>query len=811
LILVALFTALSLPFIPYLQEDLFTKPSKYFFRNELESDKNFPCIDDGDRVKELQRILQSVRRDLLEAAKRLEVTNADFQDAEKKLSVKRVELEELESELTSLRLVQKELRDKRNVPLMLPLLPPPRNQSFDKIIPKDTAFENAFDFSKCSIAGGFPLYLYRPTFNASLLTRRFYEVFRNMKEATTSPTSACIFIAFVEDNMKISELSFWRSGTNHVLLNFGKSDIKSPENAVVVSSVFDMKNYRKDFDISLYLNLQNRDINDWKSLPNLLPYEREYLISYEGFLEDFLRKQLEQISFSCISSNDTSFFKTNCSTIPFSLCGNADDRASTLKDSMFSLIFEAPLLDSSEQFHLRLWESLKYGAIPVVLSLKAVFPLHDFIDWSQAALQFPLQRLPELHFILRSISVADILEMRRQGRFLLENYFLNVEGVVSNAVVGALRKRVGVPGGFFEVSPAKPLFGNSYFAEKTQYLSNIPFDKEYLGPSEAPHNSPSFFHNFTALQKYSYNLWNAVGISLGGSPEFLPFDPPFPSNFEYDEGAAFGFRPIAPGSGAEFSAAIGGNRPREQFTVILLTYRREAVLVAALERLANMPYLNQVLPPSDRVWPKLHVPVLFIKSEKNSLNNRFIPYSEIKTEAVLSLDDDVDLKQHEIIFAFRVWREQRQKIIGFPARYHAKYDNQIYYNSNHTCQHSMILTGAAFLHKWYLYLYTYHMPEVIRMKVDEYMNCEDIAMNFLVAHVTRQPPIKTTSKWTIRCPMCSEMLSQDETHFTERHECIRFFSEVYGYNPLLFSQFRVDSVLFKTRLPPQHQKCFKYV
>lgn len=110
-----------------------------------------------------------------------------------------------------------------------------------------------------------------------------------------------------------------------------------------------------------------------------------------------------------------------------------------------------------------------------------------------------------------------------------------------------------------------------------------------------------------------------------------------------------------------------------------------------------------------------------------------------------------------------------------------------------------------------MYLYTYHMPEVIRQKVDELMNCEDIAMNFLVSHITRQPPMKTTSKWTIRCPMCSEMLSQDESHFTERHQCIRFFTEVYGYNPLLFSQFRVDSILFKTRLPPNHQKCFKYV
>jgi len=34
------------------------------------------------------------------------------------------------------------------------------------------------------------------------------------------------------------------------------------------------------------------------------------------------------------------------------------------------------------------------------------------------------------------------------------------------------------------------------------------------------------------------------------------------------------------------------------------------------------------------------------------------------------------------------------------------------------------------------------MPQAIRDKVDEYMNCEDLAMNFLVSHITGQPPVK---------------------------------------------------------------------
>lgn len=38
---------------------------------------------------------------------------------------------------------------------------------------------------------------------------------------------------------------------------------------------------------------------------------------------------------------------------------------------------------------------------------------------------------------------------------------------------------------------------------------------------------------------------------------------------------------------------------------------------------------------------------------RNSLNNRFLPFSLIETDAVLSIDDDVSLRHDEIQFAFR--------------------------------------------------------------------------------------------------------------------------------------------------------------
>lgn len=44
--------------------------------------------------------------------------------------------------------------------------------------------------------------------------------------------------------------------------------------------------------------------------------------------------------------------------------------------------------------------------------------------------------------------------------------------------------------------------------------------------------------------------------------------------------------------------------------------------------------------------------------------------------------------------------------------------------------------------QYFNYLYTYKMPGDIKNWVDAHMNCEDIAMNFLVANVTGKAVIK---------------------------------------------------------------------
>ena len=53
-------------------------------------------------------------------------------------------------------------------------------------------------------------------------------------------------------------------------------------------------------------------------------------------------------------------------------------------------------------------------------------------------------------------------------------------------------------------------------------------------------------------------------------------------------------------------------------------------------------------------YPSNMSPVLqVVRTEKNSLNNRFLPWDVVETEAILSIDDDAHLRHDEIMFGFR--------------------------------------------------------------------------------------------------------------------------------------------------------------
>ncbi|KAJ8921634.1 hypothetical protein NQ315_010543, partial [Exocentrus adspersus] len=251
------------------------------------------------------------------------------------------------------------------------------------------------------------------------------------------------------------------------------------------------------------------------------------------------------------------------------------------------------------------------------------------------------------------------------------------------------------------------------------------------------------------------------------------------------------------------------------FTAVILTYDRVESLFILIERLSKVPSLMKVVvvwnnqkknPPPLADFPKVAKPINVIKTKANKLSNRFYPFREIETEAILHIDDDiVMLTSDEVEFAYEVWREFPDRIVGFPSRTHIwdNVTNAWKYESEWTNAISMVLTGAAFLHKYWSYLYTTDLPADVKDWVDEHMNCEDIAMNFLVANMTNKPPIKVTPRKKFKCPECTnnEMLSADLGHMVERSQCINKFVRAFGRMPLKTVEFRADPVLFKDPFP----------
>lgn len=61
----------------------------------------------------------------------------------------------------------------------------------------------------------------------------------------------------------------------------------------------------------------------------------------------------------------------------------------------------------------------------------------------------------------------------------------------------------------------------------------------------------------------------------------------------------------------------------------------------------------------------------------------------------------------------------------------------------------ILLFNLPFVSKYWSYLYTTAMPGDIKEWVDSHMNCEDIAMNFLVSNITNKAPIKVPDKFKL--------------------------------------------------------------
>lgn len=201
-----------------------------------------------------------------------------------------------------------------------------------------------------------------------------------------------------------------------------------------------------------------------------------------------------------------------------------------------------------------------------------------------------------------------------------------------------------------------------------------------------------------------------------------------------------------------------------------------------------------------------HSNLTFVRVPKDSLNSRFLPIADLAWKSIFMVDDDVRVSCRSLKAGFDAWRAHPNSMVGYYPRlsissrktssgdrsdltYHA-WPN-VYLRQ----QMNFILTKACFLHERYMAMYwSEQHPREILDYVDQYKNCEDVAMSILVANVTRAesdahlPEVPIYVEGSISDTGLSNGISAGTGHMDRRSNCLSDISRIYlqhGWEPPL--------------------------
>ena len=383
----------------------------------------------------------------------------------------------------------------------------------------------------------------------------------------------------------LAQLPYWHgSGVNHLLMSVSRR----PSSALVLTgvdtgaamlaqSLFFRELFRTGYDIVLppALGISQRDV--WEQLPLLVPARRKYLLSFVGeqsYVPDSSSSRKHQHKRSLNSyelsnslygnvsmhfydkqlayddsiikvlkimqaeyESDAFYFEFICSTGAKQLgvngewvqCGTEQQQKDLFLMSTFSLII-APvdsLFVSTEMLQSALYLALKYGSVPVIMGDYVQLPFQEVVHWSRAVLTLPKARVTELHFILRSYTDSDILEMRRYGRLVFETFFGSTKAIV-DTTLAVVRHRLRIPAFPIQDEPSPSVFNSSFIPLHEPVVESMVEVEEVLGPLESPIASPRYYRNFT---------FTDATFALPADPfhnyPFTPFEPSLPGDAKF--------------------------------------------------------------------------------------------------------------------------------------------------------------------------------------------------------------------------------------------------------------------------------------
>eukprot|EP00871_Galdieria_phlegrea_P002310 jgi/Galph1/307/GphlegSOOS_G5068.1 len=265
-------------------------------------------------------------------------------------------------------------------------------------------------------------------------------------------------------------------------------------------------------------------------------------------------------------------------------------------------------------------------------------------------------------------------------------------------------------------------------------------------------------------------------------------------------------------------------RIQNKFSVIISTFDREELLNKLLIHYSRSKKIYKIYvvwhnpqsqaPSNFRIG---NIPVVFLSQQYDSLNNRFNPIHDLETQVVLICDDDVYVSIEDVEFAFEVWRNNQNALVGIFPRFHRrnKESGQWEYlvaepvkKKGASRRYSIMLTKFIFMKSDFLFWYTCILTEKVHEFVDKQKNCEDIAMQMMVSGMTRTPPLAVAAKIAPEDYGTDKSIGGISTkvgHKEARNKCITFFiNNVFRQkDPLLYNsvvQARFYKVQFQCHL-----------
>jgi hypothetical protein len=222
-----------------------------------------------------------------------------------------------------------------------------------------------------------------------------------------------------------------------------------------------------------------------------------------------------------------------------------------------------------------------------------------------------------------------------------------------------------------------------------------------------------------------------------------------------------------------------------KYTIVLMSYpKRLRSLRTVVNHFGRCPSVAEIVvvwdgsPPPTGEDLQSAAPVRIRTESAFSLNNRFKPDPLVRTQAILSLDDDTLLRCADIERAFAKWRRFPEALVGFFPRLTSVYEpmnkqrNELFdpylsaeasSSASETSvaekgvpreylvadylgerdvyrigQYNVLLTPAMFYDSRLMMEYWHERYLWARKLVDDIFNCEDILMNFVATLTANQ-------------------------------------------------------------------------